>query len=162
TRVAVRAGRSVAGLSRRLGTGEGSVIGGRITLALDPGALPRLAAGRRAVLVSGTNGKTTTTRLLVAALGTRGPVTTNAEGADVGRHRPAVAAGRRFLPRVRVSDRVGRRRMAVLVVHTRPAPARRHVGRRRPGGRRRAPWPAPPPAAGAGQPRQRGHGGRGR
>ena len=52
-------------------------------LLLDPAALVRLAAGRRIVLVSGTNGKTTTTSLLNAALATRGPVVSNALGANL-------------------------------------------------------------------------------
>ncbi|HET6811254.1 MAG TPA: MurT ligase domain-containing protein [Acidimicrobiales bacterium] len=81
--MAARLGPAVGGLSRRLGAGGGGVIGGRVTLALDPSALPRLAAGRRSALVSGTNGKTTTTRLLARALGTAGPVVTNAGGANL-------------------------------------------------------------------------------
>src|SRR5437660_5718912 len=83
TRLAAGAGRAVAELSRRAGRGEGAVIGGRVALALDPGALERYAAGRTVCLVSGTNGKTTTTSLLAAALRTRGPVTTNATGANL-------------------------------------------------------------------------------
>jgi UDP-N-acetylmuramyl tripeptide synthase len=83
TRLAARAGRAVAGLSRRAGRGEGAVIGGRVVLALDPTALERYAAGRTICLVTGTNGKTTTTSLLAAALRTRGPVTTNATGANL-------------------------------------------------------------------------------
>ncbi len=83
TRVAVAAGRLVSEVSRRIGTGQGSAIGGKVTLALDPTALRQLAAGRRVVLVSGTNGKTTTTRLVTAALATRGPVTTNSAGANL-------------------------------------------------------------------------------
>jgi lipid II isoglutaminyl synthase (glutamine-hydrolysing) len=83
TRLAARAGRAVAGLSRWAGRGEGAVIGGRVVLALDPTALERYAAGRTVCLVSGTNGKTTTTSLLAAALRTRGPVTTNATGANL-------------------------------------------------------------------------------
>ena len=83
TRAAARVGPVVGGLSRRLGAGGGGVIGGRVTLALDPRALGRLARGRRSALVSGTNGKTTTTRLLAAALGTMGPVATNAGGANL-------------------------------------------------------------------------------
>jgi UDP-N-acetylmuramyl tripeptide synthase len=81
--VAARLGPAVGGLSRRLGAGGGGVIGGRVTLALDPAALPRLAAGRRSALVSATNGKTTTTRLLARALETAGPVVTNAGGANL-------------------------------------------------------------------------------
>jgi UDP-N-acetylmuramyl tripeptide synthase len=83
TRIAARVGRAVAGLSRRLGRGSGSVIGGRAILALDPQALHRLARGRAVAVVSGTNGKTTTTSLLGAALATQGPVATNLLGANL-------------------------------------------------------------------------------
>ena len=48
--------------------GVGSVIGGVIGLRLEPGLLAMLAQDRQVVLVSGTNGKTTTTRLITAAL----------------------------------------------------------------------------------------------
>jgi UDP-N-acetylmuramyl tripeptide synthase len=80
---AVRAGQLVAALSRRAGRGSGSIIGGRVTLAMDPAALSRLAAGRRVVLVSGTNGKTTTSHMLAAALGELGPVAHNASGSNM-------------------------------------------------------------------------------
>jgi UDP-N-acetylmuramyl tripeptide synthase len=83
TAVAARVGLGVAGLSRRLGRGGGSVVGGRAILALDPGALGILVADRPVALVSGTNGKTTTTRLLGAALAVGGPVTTNLTGANL-------------------------------------------------------------------------------
>jgi lipid II isoglutaminyl synthase (glutamine-hydrolysing) len=83
TRVAVQAGLATAGLSRRLGLGAGSIIGGRVTLALDPQALRRLAAGRRVVLVSGTNGKTTTSHLTAAAVRTAGRVAHNAGGSNM-------------------------------------------------------------------------------
>ncbi|MEA2685762.1 MAG: hypothetical protein QOE93_957 [Actinomycetota bacterium] len=83
TRTAALAGRLVSEVSRRAGRGAGSVIGGRVTLAVDPGALEQMATGHRVALVSGTNGKTTTTRLLAAALSTRGPVETNAAGSNL-------------------------------------------------------------------------------
>jgi UDP-N-acetylmuramyl tripeptide synthase len=54
-----------------------------VTLALDPHALELMSAGRQVALVSGTNGKTTTTRLLAAALATHGSVTTNSAGANL-------------------------------------------------------------------------------
>ena len=82
TRLAARAGLAVAYGSRLAGHG-GSVLGGRVTLVLDARALPRLSAGRTVALVSGTNGKTTTTGLLAAALGTAGPVVTNDSGANL-------------------------------------------------------------------------------
>jgi UDP-N-acetylmuramyl tripeptide synthase len=81
--MAVLVGQTVSDLSRLAGTGQGSVIGGRVTLALDSRALELVAGGHDTVLVSGTNGKTTTTRLLAAALGTRGNVTTNSAGANL-------------------------------------------------------------------------------
>jgi UDP-N-acetylmuramyl tripeptide synthase len=84
TWVAMRAGLAAGWLSRRLGLGAGVIIRGRVTLALCPSALSRLAAGRRVVLVSGTNGKTTTSHLLAAALRTAGPVAHNATGANMG------------------------------------------------------------------------------
>ncbi len=90
----------MAEVSRRVRAGGGSVIGGRLMLAIDPRALERLAAGQVVALVTGTNGKTTTTRLLTAAMSTRGPVTTNAAGANLvsglvsalARHTPGAAA----------------------------------------------------------------------
>ncbi|MGI8646725.1 MAG: MurT ligase domain-containing protein [Mycobacteriales bacterium] len=82
-RVAALAGSIAAGLSQRLGFGQGSMIGGRVTLALCPSMLTQLAAGRRVVLVSGTNGKTTTSHLLAAALRTAGLVAHNASGSNM-------------------------------------------------------------------------------
>ncbi|HUY66296.1 MAG TPA: hypothetical protein VMV06_05725, partial [Acidimicrobiales bacterium] len=71
--------------SRTLGRGRGTVAGGRLGLALDPSLLSTLAEGRRVALVSGTNGKTTTTRMLVAALTDDGevPIATNDSGANM-------------------------------------------------------------------------------
>ncbi len=83
TRLAAFSGRLASEVSRRAGAGAGSNIGGRVTLALDPHALELMAAGRQVALVSGTNGKTTTTRLLAAALAARGSVTTNSSGANL-------------------------------------------------------------------------------
>ncbi len=83
TRAAAWIGAGVAGLSRRLGRGGGSVVGGRAMLAVDPAALRHLAHGRTVALVSGTNGKTTTTSLLRAGLASTGPVATNMAGANL-------------------------------------------------------------------------------
>jgi CobQ-like glutamine amidotransferase family enzyme/UDP-N-acetylmuramyl tripeptide synthase len=81
--VAVAATNAVSEVSRRLGLGGGSVIGGRVGLVIDPGLVGGLATGRRCDLVSGTNGKTTTTRLLAAALGGPGVVATSSAGANL-------------------------------------------------------------------------------
>lgn len=81
--MALEVGRAAAGLSRRLGRGNGSVVGGWATLALDRRSLEVLARRHQVALVSGTNGKTTTTSLLSAALSTAGPVVTNMLGANL-------------------------------------------------------------------------------
>ncbi len=78
---ALAAGRLAGGLSRGLGRGSGTVVRGRVALAVAPDALRSLARGRRTVIVSGTNGKSTTTRLVAAALG--GDVATNTGGANM-------------------------------------------------------------------------------
>jgi UDP-N-acetylmuramyl tripeptide synthase len=59
------------------------MIGGLVAMTLDRSVLRQLGAGRRTVVVTGTNGKSTTTRMTAAALGTLGPVATNAEGANM-------------------------------------------------------------------------------
>ena len=81
--LARRLGAATAALSRVSGRGGGTTIGGRVTLAIDPSALQRAAAGRRIAVVSGTNGKTTTRTLLVAAMSTAGPVVSNSGGANL-------------------------------------------------------------------------------
>lgn len=83
TRAALAIGTAAAAASRRLGRGSGEVIGGKAALRLDPRVLEALAAGRTTATVSGTNGKTTTTRLLAAAVGTAGPVASNGGGANM-------------------------------------------------------------------------------
>src|SRR5438309_6021396 len=75
--------RGAAALSRATGRGDGSVIGGRLGLIIDPDLLAHLSAGRQIALVSGTNGKTTTTRLTTAAVSVLGPVATNSYGANM-------------------------------------------------------------------------------
>jgi UDP-N-acetylmuramyl tripeptide synthase len=76
------------------------MIGGKVALRLHPGVLAEVASGRALACVSGTNGKTTTTRLLAAALATAGPVASNSGGANMGpgvlhalARRPYEAAG---------------------------------------------------------------------
>src|SRR5689334_20766182 len=82
-KVATTLSRGAAALSRATGRGDGAVIGGKIGLMVDPNLLANLAAGREIALISGTNGKTTTTRLTAAALGVLGPVATNSLGANM-------------------------------------------------------------------------------
>ena len=93
------AGHTAAGLSRLTGRGSGTTVGGRVTLMLDPSALRRGAAGRDIALVTGTNGKTTTRTLLVAAAATAGPVASNGGGANLPTGLTAALTNDRTSPR---------------------------------------------------------------
>ena len=65
---ATLAGQTAALASRFLGRGSGVSIRGRVILQLDPDALSKLLGQKRIAIVSGTNGKTTTTHFLAAAV----------------------------------------------------------------------------------------------
>src|SRR5579875_1643281 len=83
-RVATTLGEAAGRVSRLTGRGDGSVIGDVVGLRVAPDLLRQLAAGRQVVLVTGTNGKTATPRLVTAALGSLGQeVATNAFGANM-------------------------------------------------------------------------------
>ena len=71
------------------------MIGGLVSMKLDKSLLGQLGVGRRTVIVTGTNGKSTTTRMTAAALATIGPVATNAEGANMDAGLIAALAGTR-------------------------------------------------------------------
>ncbi len=99
-RLALALERATSATSRRLGRGSGEMIGGKVALRTHPGVMREVAAERALACVSGTNGKTTTTRLLAAALATAGPVASNSGGANMGpgvlhalARRPYAAAG---------------------------------------------------------------------
>ncbi|APT91731.1 UDP-N-acetylmuramyl peptide synthase [Corynebacterium phocae] len=79
--LATVAAKAATAASRASGRGAGGMIGGLVAGAIDPKIMASLAGGRPSVLVTGTNGKSTTTRMLAAALRTRYPVATN-EGGD--------------------------------------------------------------------------------
>ena len=68
--VATAAGRMAAVASRLTGRGSGASIRGQVMLWLDRDALRKLLANKRIAMVSGTNGKTTTTHFLAAAVRT--------------------------------------------------------------------------------------------
>ncbi|MBO0866471.1 MAG: DUF1727 domain-containing protein, partial [Mycobacterium sp.] len=82
-RLALATGAGARWASRVTGRGAGAMIGGLVAMTLDRSILRQLAAGRRTVVVTGTNGKSTTTRMTAAALRTLGSVATNAEGANM-------------------------------------------------------------------------------
>jgi lipid II isoglutaminyl synthase (glutamine-hydrolysing) len=68
--LAVTVGKTARGTIRRLGRGSGSALPGRAALAVDARLLAALAAeiSRGAVLVTGTNGKGTTCRMLAGMM----------------------------------------------------------------------------------------------
>ncbi|WP_149360378.1 Mur ligase family protein [Lolliginicoccus suaedae] len=82
-KLALRAARSASWASRKTGRGAGNMIGGLIALKIDKTILAQLASYRDTVLVTGTNGKSTTTRMTAAALATLGEVATNPDGANM-------------------------------------------------------------------------------
>lgn len=67
--------------SKKTGRGSGGMIGGMIAAAIDPMIMGRINSGRPVALVTGTNGKSTTTRMLAAAARTTFTTATN-EGGD--------------------------------------------------------------------------------
>jgi UDP-N-acetylmuramyl tripeptide synthase len=94
-RVALGAGAAARWASRVTGRGAGAMIGGLVAMKLDPSILGQLGSGRRSVVVTGTNGKSTTTRMTAAALATLGPVASNSEGANMDAGLIAALAGSR-------------------------------------------------------------------
>ncbi|MDA0252063.1 MAG: Mur ligase family protein, partial [Actinobacteria bacterium] len=85
-RAALALGSAARWASRVSGRGAGAMIGGLLAMKLDRSVLRQLGAGRRTVVVTGTNGKSTTNRMVAAALGTLGSparVATNGEGANM-------------------------------------------------------------------------------
>jgi lipid II isoglutaminyl synthase (glutamine-hydrolysing) len=76
-----RACAHLAGTAARLAGGRASVLPGNVALRVAPKLLDEVLRGRRACFVSGTNGKTTTTALIAAAIGPA--AISNADGANL-------------------------------------------------------------------------------
>lgn len=72
-------------LSRIILRKSGETIPGRVLLALYPKAISELAKGRKVICISGTNGKTSTTKALVSAISKLGSVTTSPSGSNLDR-----------------------------------------------------------------------------
>ena len=79
-RIACHAGRATATLSRVLGRGAGGMVGGKVALRIEPDLLRKLSAGKHVTLVTGTNGKTSTTKFTTEAMRNLGDVATNQNG----------------------------------------------------------------------------------
>jgi UDP-N-acetylmuramyl tripeptide synthase len=83
-RLALLTGRAAGWASRATGRGAGTQVSGRVMLGIEPRLLDEVVGDRTVALVSATNGKTTTTRLLVEALRAAGRrVATNHTGANM-------------------------------------------------------------------------------
>jgi lipid II isoglutaminyl synthase (glutamine-hydrolysing) len=90
--------RAVGGLSRAVGRGGGTTLPGKILWKVDPSAVDALAARlpQGVVLVSATNGKTTTTAMAAEILGQRRSLAWNRAGANLlSGIASALVAGRR-------------------------------------------------------------------
>ncbi|MFP5416012.1 MAG: MurT ligase domain-containing protein [Actinomycetes bacterium] len=116
-------GDAAALASRVLGKGSGASIRGQVLTRVHPGAFAALVKGRRIVAVTGTNGKTTTSHLLAAAvregLGQdNGRLVTNADGANLhyGIASALAKAPRADLAVLETDERV----VADLIEHGRP------------------------------------------
>ena len=107
--LAIAAGKAAQIASRRLGRGGGTSLPGLIANRIDPGLLARLAARLEAgtIVVAGTNGKTTTARMLADILSRGGyTVLHNRSGANLLSGMTATFVGAASL-RGRVAARIG-------------------------------------------------------
>lgn len=75
--------KALGALSRALGQGNGIVIAGRLILKFAPNAVEKIASNKRVVLISGTNGKSTTSKLIAEALRTKYSIAHNHTGANL-------------------------------------------------------------------------------
>lgn len=82
--LALGAGTLARTASRILGRGSGGMIGGEVASRIHPNILSELAVPMNSVIVSGTNGKSTTNRFIRAALETAGQVASNVNGDNMG------------------------------------------------------------------------------
>ncbi len=83
--IAVAFARLAGWLSHALLGKSGETISGRVLLILCPNAIFQLAKGRKVILVSATNGKTSTTRALAGFMSSAGTVTTSKTGSNLSR-----------------------------------------------------------------------------
>jgi UDP-N-acetylmuramyl tripeptide synthase len=83
--LAIAVSRFAAFLSKLLLRKSGETISGRVLLVLCPNAISLLARGRKVILVSATNGKTSTTRALAGFMATAGTVATSKTGSNLSR-----------------------------------------------------------------------------
>ena len=81
-RFAILVAKSASAASRLIGN-KGETLPGRILLAIEPAAISLLAQNKEVILVSGTNGKTSTTRAVASLISQLDPVTTSGSGSNL-------------------------------------------------------------------------------
>jgi UDP-N-acetylmuramyl tripeptide synthase len=82
-RIVLLKAKALGALSRALDRGNGIVIAGRLILKFAPNAVEKIARNKRVVLISGTNGKSTTSKLIAEALRTKYSIAHNHTGANL-------------------------------------------------------------------------------
>nr|WP_120492730.1 MurT ligase domain-containing protein [Corynebacterium lactis] len=80
--LATTAAKGATWASRATGRGAGGMIGGLIAQKIDPRIMASLGKGRPAAIITGTNGKSTTTRMFAAAMRAAGHGVATNEGGD--------------------------------------------------------------------------------
>ena len=82
-RISIWIANTFGAISRITKRGSGVMVTGRILLKLQPDAVSILSKKRKVILISGTNGKTTTTSLIFSALSVKHRVVSNYTGANL-------------------------------------------------------------------------------
>ena len=81
-RLAIAIAKSASATSKLLGH-KGETLPGRILLAIEPEAISLLAQDKEVILISGTNGKTSTTKAVASIVSQLGPVATSGSGSNL-------------------------------------------------------------------------------
>ena len=84
-KIAVLIAKFAALLSKKVLRRSGETISGRVLLAIYPKAIIDLSKGKQIICVSGTNGKTSTTKALVSVVSMLGSVATSPSGSNLER-----------------------------------------------------------------------------
>ena len=82
-RIVIFKARALGWLSRTLGRGNGIVIAGHFINKFAPSAVKKISINMRVLLISGTNGKSTTAKLIAESLGTKYSIAHNHTGANL-------------------------------------------------------------------------------
>ena len=81
--IALTAGAIVRSISKTTKYGSGAIIGGKVAIMLKKSILQQLGSNSNNIIITGTNGKSTTTRMIATALATAKTIASNSEGANM-------------------------------------------------------------------------------